>query len=306
MPAEWRRILLFGGSGQIGAELRRTLERLGNVIAPPRTDCDFEHPERLPPVVAACRPALIVNAAAYTAVDDAEVDEVRCRVVNADAPGVLARAAAKAGAVLVHYSTDYVFDGTKGAPYEEHDVPAPLNAYGRSKLEGERLVTAAHGRHLVFRTSWVYAAHGRNFVRTIERAARERSVLQVVDDQRGAPTWARDVADATRRICEAALDGVGRPVWGVYHLTASGDTSWCGLARAIVAELASCGEVRLATVVPITSSEYPQRARRPADSRLSCQRAASTFGEALPHWRQSLRAMMRESAHAGATGSARS
>jgi dTDP-4-dehydrorhamnose reductase len=296
MPAERRRILLFGGSGQVGTELRRTLQSLGDVIAPTRADADFERPETLPTLVAACRPALIVNAAAYTGVEDAEDDEARCHVVNADAPGVLARAAADHGAVLVHYSTDYVFDGAKGEPYTEEDAPAPLNAYGRTKLAGEEAVAAAGGEWLVLRSSWVYAAHGRNFVRTIERAARERAELRVVDDQRGAPTWAREIARATAQLCAVALGRRHATEWGVYHVTAAGATTWCGLARAIICELAARGEGPLAAVVPVTSAEYPQRARRPAHSPQWCPRLSAAVGVKQRDWRESLGEMMRETA----------
>jgi dTDP-4-dehydrorhamnose reductase len=276
---------------------------LGDVIAPPRADADFERPVTLLPLVAASRPALIVNAAAYTAVEDAEDDEARCHAVNADAPGVLARAAAEHGAVFVHYSTDYVFDGTKGEPYVEEDAPSPLNAYGWTKLAGEQAVAAAGGESIVLRTSWVYAAHGRNFVRTIARAARERAELRVVDDQHGAPTWARDIADATAQLCATALGRRHATEWGVYHLTAAGSTTWCGLARAVICELAARGEAPLAAVVPVTSAEYPQRARRPADSRLSCRRVAAAFGVTLRDWRESLGVMMRDGARAGAAAS---
>jgi dTDP-4-dehydrorhamnose reductase len=296
MPAERRRILLFGGSGQVGTELRRTLEPLGDVIAPPRADADFERPVTLLPLVAASRPALIVNAAAYTAVEDAEDDEARCHAVNADAPGVLARAAAEHGAVFVHYSTDYVFDGTKGEPYVEEDAPSPLNAYGWTKLAGEQAVAAAGGESIVLRTSWVYAAHGRNFVRTIARAARERAELRVVDDQHGAPTWARDIADATAQLCATALGRRHATEWGVYHLTAAGSTTWYGFARAIVEELSRYDDTQLARVVPVTSAEFPQRARRAANSRLCCARLRRTFGLELRDWHQSLRDMLATSA----------
>ncbi len=242
----------------------------------------------------AAAPAVVVNAAAYTAVDRAEQDAAACAAANAEAPGRMAAAAAECGAPFVHYSTDYVFDGAKAGPYVEGDATNPLGVYGRTKLEGERAAADANPAHLVFRTSWVYAARGHNFVRTMLRLARERDELRVVADQVGAPTWARALAAATAQVVGAALRAPeGAAAWaaaraGVYHLTASGSTSWHGFAEAVLAADPARSEQRARRVVPIAPSDFPTPARRPANSRLDCARAAERLGVRIPDWREQL------------------
>ena len=288
------RILLTGAEGQIGWELRRALAPLGTVTALDRRGLDLAHAEAIRARVAESDPQVIVNAGAYTAVDKAEAEPELAMAVNAAAPAVLAEEARRRGAALVHYSTDYVFDGEKDGPYVEDDVPRPLGAYGRSKLAGEQAVRASGAPHLVFRTSWIYAARGRNFLLTMLRLAREREELRVVSDQFGAPTWAREVADATSRVlarCAAEPDGPAsaiRRLGGLYHLTAAGRTSWHGFAAAIVEHASRTPGVRAKRVTPIPTSEYPTPAARPKNSVLSSARLAQRFGVALPEWSASL------------------
>jgi len=247
-------------------------------------------------VVRDAAPSLVVNAAAYTAVDRAEEDAGRAHAINAVAPGVLAEEAARLGAPIVHFSTDYVFDGEKRAPYSEDDTPAPLGVYGRTKLEGERAVAAAGGAHLVIRTAWVYGRRGHNFLLTMLRAARERDELRVVADQFGAPTWSRMLAGGTAAIVARMRDGEGFSLQprdrGVYHLGAAGVTSWHGFAEAILAADPARSEQRAQRVVPISTREYPTPARRPAYSVLAGARAAAVFGVALPDWRRQLELCM--------------
>ncbi len=274
------RILLFGRSGQIGGELLRLLEARARVVAPAETEVDLTREGELRAAVREAGPDVVLNAAAYTAVDRAESEPDVALAVNGVAPGILAEEAARAGALLVHYSTDYVFDGAKGAPYVEGDAPAPLSAYGRTKLEGERRIAAAGGRAVVLRTSWVYGPRGANFLLTTLRLFAEREEVRVVDDQVGAPTTARFVAEATLRVVEA------RPPadrCGVYHLTAGGTTSWCGFARRIL-ELDRRPAKRCRRVVPIRTSDYPTPARRPPWSVLDCTRIRSVFGIGQRPW----------------------
>ena len=297
-------ILLLGASGQIGWELARTLAPLGDVTAPGRDRLDLADEAGLRSLVRETGPALIVNAAAYTDVDGAESDEAAAMAVNGAAPGWLAQEAARRGAVLVHYSTDYVFGGDGGPsdsgrrPYLESDPPAPLNAYGRTKLAGEEAVRAAGGAHLVFRTGWIYAARGHNFLLTIQRLAREREELRVVDDQVGAPTWARMVAEATALALARAwapqgtdpLSGLG----GLYHLSAGGETTWHGFAEAIVAALgeAGPGDPELPRVAAVPSAEFRRPAPRPAYSVLDNGAVARAFAIRLPDWRTQLAACL--------------
>jgi dTDP-4-dehydrorhamnose reductase len=237
------RLLVTGGSGQVGWELSRSLKTLGDVVALDRRLCDFSRPELLPTVIRDIKPDAIVNAAGYTAVDKAEREEKLAMTVNGTAVGVLANESRKAGILLIHYSTDYVFDGTKQTPYTEEDVPNPINAYGRSKLAGDAAVRKAGGAYVVLRTSWVYAGRGHNFLRTILRLAGERDELRIVDDQIGAPTWARDIADATaaivRTVCRERAQG--QFASGIYNLAASGATSWHGFAKAILEDATRLG-----------------------------------------------------------------
>jgi len=288
------RILLLGANGQVGHELRRALKPLGEVVCTTRsglledgTHCevaDFDEPAVLAPLVARIAPDVVVNAAAYTAVDKAESDREAAFRANAQAPDELARACARIDALLVHYSTDYVFDGASSRPYREDDPPAPVGVYGQSKLAGENAIRASGARHLIFRTAWVYASHGRNFMLSMLRLAKEREELRVVADQVGKPTPAALIADVTAQV-------LARPyvASGVWHLTANGETSWHGFACAIVEAAHARGLIpRKPRVVAITTAEYPTPARRPADSRLDCTRLDRDFGVQRPHWRDAL------------------
>ena len=288
-------VLLTGSTGQVGHELRTVLATLGRVVAPSRAELDLARPESMRAAIRAFRPAVVVNAAAYTAVDRAESEPGLCAVVNAEAPRVLAEEAARLGALMVHYSTDYVFDGRKGAPYVEHDETAPLNVYGRTKLAGERAVAGAGGRHVILRTSWVYGPHGVNFLRTMLRLARERQELRVVDDQTGAPTWSRSLAVATVAIVSHMLgDAAAGDASGVYHLTSAGATTWYDFATAILAGDPARGEQVCERVLPISSAEYPTAARRPACSLLDSGKARQRFGISIPHWRDELARVLVE------------
>jgi dTDP-4-dehydrorhamnose reductase len=286
------KIMLFGRGGQVGGELVPRLPGCGEVAAYGAADANFERPAEVAALVRHARPDVIVNAAAYTAVDRAETDADRARTVNAETVAALADEARRLNAWLVHYSTDYVFDGTKPGPYEEDDPPAPLSVYGRTKLEGERAIVASGCRHWIFRTSWVYAARGHNFVRTMLRLARERDELRVVDDQVGAPTPAALIAEVTttflRRLGEARP-----PATGIYHLAPHGATSWCGFARLILATASDLGITLRCPpdrVLPIATADYPTPARRPANSRLSTAKLEQTLGETLPAWQDGVAA----------------
>jgi dTDP-4-dehydrorhamnose reductase len=285
------RLLVTGANGQVGWELRRSLTPLGEVTALDRNQCDLSRPERLPDIVRGAKPDVIVNAAAYTAVDKAEQEEPLATLVNGAAVGVLAEEARKAGSLLMHYSTDYVFDGEKPSPYTEDDTPHPINAYGRSKLAGETALRQAGGDHVILRTSWIYAARGRNFVHTILRLAKERDELRIVDDQIGAPTWARDIAEATAQVVRAARGDQARGAFapGIFNLSAAGATSWHGFAGAILDEATRAGLLtRVPRLTPIASKGYPTPAARPKNSRLSGERLKARFGITLPDWRASL------------------
>jgi dTDP-4-dehydrorhamnose reductase len=278
------KILLTGCTGQLGHELKRSLACLGEIVTRDHAQLDLAKPDALRDVVRTVAPTVIVNAAAYTAVDKAEADPDTAEAINAVAPGVLAEEARRLGALLIHYSTDYVFDGTQDAPYREDDTPAPQSVYGRSKHAGELAIAAAGARHLIFRTSWVYGLHGANFMKTMLRLGRERDELRVIGDQFGAPTWTRHLADATAMIL-ARRDTPD----GLYHLAAAGATSWHGYAEAIFAEAQRTGQMEKIPVVNrITSAEYPLPAKRPANSRFDCARAQRDFGLTLPDWRTGL------------------
>lgn len=288
------KILITGGNGQVGWELQRALAPLGEVVAVARTQLNLADQDSIRQAVRHLGPDLIVNAGAYTAVDRAEEDEATAMAVNGAAPGVLAEEAKRVGAAIIHYSTDYVFDGTKGSPYEEIDGTNPESVYGASKLAGEHAVAAAGASYLTLRTSWVYGARGKNFLLTMLRLAAEREELRVVDDQIGAPTWSRMIAEATAAIVAQARahGGVASMLaerGGLYHLTASGQTSWFGFADAIVAKA-----VKQPRTTPITTAEYPLPAKRPAYSVLSNARLERAFGIALPDWRASLDLCLRE------------
>ena len=299
-------ILLTGKNGQIGFELQKLLPRLGNLTALDREDMDLCDPKEIRRVVRELRPCLIVNAAAYTAVDQAETDQDAARALNAEAPAILAEEARKIGAALVHYSTDYIFDGLKNSPYLEDDPQNPVSVYGRTKLAGEAAILAAGVPHLIFRTAWVYGTRGRNFLLTILRLASQRDELRIVSDQIGAPTWCREIAEATTSILEKFFlgpdPGSSLPsVSGTYHMTAAGITTWFDFAQAILDAgarippdvswftAATSGRPLIARrMVPITTAEYPTPARRPPYSVLSNERLFQTFGVRLPAWRVQL------------------
>jgi dTDP-4-dehydrorhamnose reductase len=288
-------ILLLGASGQVGHELRSTLATLGEVVALAPPVIDFAVPESLRAVVRRHRPSLIVNAAAYTAVEKAEEDVERAVAVNATAPGIPAEEAAALGAALVHYSTDYVFDGSKTAPYVETDATAPLSIYGRSKRDGELAVWPCQKR-LIFRTSWVFGAHGNNFIKTVLRLAKQQAHLRVVADQFGAPTSAALLAEITTRVLAQMTGQPARdPRWGLYHLAAGGETSWYGLACHAIGRAGAMGLTLRAspeTVDPVTTAEYPTLARRPANSRLATIKLRETFAVALPDWTVGVNAVL--------------
>lgn len=291
------RLMLTGANGQVGWELKRSLLPLGEVIALDRDACDLSRLQDLPRIVRELKPDTIVNAAAYTAVDKAEDEERLATVINGTAVGVLADEAQKSGALFVHYSTDYVFDGTKASPYTEDDRPNPINAYGRSKLAGERALVELAPDYLILRTSWVYAARGHNFLRTVLRLARERGELRIVSDQVGAPTWAREIADATARIVRQACGERERGDFrsGLFNVTAAGVTSWYGFAEAILDEAVFQGIQRgRPKVHPVTSSEYPTRAARPKNSCLGGDRLREWFGIVLADWKQALAVCMQD------------
>ena len=286
-------ILLLGANGQVGWELRRTLAPLGPVRALERAEADLADPDALSRAVRETAPSLIVNAAAYTAVDRAEEDEALARAINADAPGLLAAEAKRLGIALVHYSTDYVFDGAGDRPATESDPTAPLNAYGRTKLAGEAAIRESGCAHLILRTSWVYSTRGANFLLTVRRLAGQLEELRIVGDQIGAPTWARGIAEATALVlarCGAPGDaGALSEKSGLYHMTAAGETSWHGLAEAIVDWMRATGQpVRCKKVHPIPTSDYPTPAKRPANSLLDCTKLRETFGIVMPDWREML------------------
>ena len=297
------KILLFGKGGQVGWELRRSLAPLGELVALDfdSTDyCgDFHDLAGLANTVRAIKPDVIVNAAAHTAVDKAQSEPELVRRLNAAAPGLLAQEAARLGAWLVHYSTDYVFDGSGNLAWRETDAPAPLSVYGQTKLEGEQLIQAGNARHLIFRTSWVYAARGGNFAKTMLRLAQERDSLSVIDDQIGAPTGAELLADVT---AHAMVHVTRRPAdAGLYHLSASGETSWCGyanfvLTRAVELKLAAnqALPLRVRSASPVPTSAYPTAARRPLNSRLDTRKLQDTFGLTLPPWQQGVARMLSE------------
>jgi dTDP-4-dehydrorhamnose reductase len=284
------KILLIGKDGQVGWELQRSLCCLGEVVAVDYPDIDLADPASIERCVAAVEPDAVVNAAAYTAVDHAETEVEASRAINTEAVGLLAREMARRGGWLVHYSTDYVFDGSGSVPWSESDEPHPVNAYGLAKRDGELAIAASGCRHLLFRTSWVYAARGRNFVRTILRLAAERDSLRVIADQFGAPTSAELLADVTAVALRAVVAQGASDVQlgGVYHLTARGETTWHGIAcRAVAIAIEAGAVLRVAPefVVPIKTSEYPLPARRPANSRLCVDLVERRFGILCPDWR---------------------
>lgn len=285
------RILLTGRNGQVGWELQRALAPLGEVVACDRGVLNLADPDRIVSAVRSVAPEVIVNAAAYTAVDKAESEPDVALAVNARAPGILAEEAKRLGALLVHYSTDYVFDGAKPEPYVEEDTTGPVNAYGRSKVAGEKAIQLVGGAHLIFRTSWIYATRGNNFFLTIRRLLKERNEVRVVSDQIGAPTSARALADTTAELFRRHGVAALREASGIYHATAAGHTSWYGFAEEIARLEKSPRGVRLA---PVSSAEYDAPARRPKNSRLSNDKLHRRFKARLPDWRDCLRACHTE------------
>jgi len=284
------RILLTGRNGQVGHELERSLQGLGEVIALERQQMDLADLDQVRATIRAIRPTLIVNPAAYTAVDQAESEAELAQRINGEAPGVMAEEARKLGAAMIHYSTDYVFDGSKDTPYTEDDAPCPVNVYGASKLAGERAVQAVGIPHLILRTSWVYGLRGKNFLLTVLRLARERDQLRIVSDQHGAPTWCRTIADVTAHIVAQGRAASDAADWwqersGIYHLCAGGRTSWHGFTAAI---LEDAGLERRPALQAIPSQQYPLPARRPANSVLGTERLQARFC-GVPDWRAALK-----------------
>jgi dTDP-4-dehydrorhamnose reductase len=291
------RILLLGSGGQVGHELRRSLALLGDVVALDQPQVDLADPRGLPPIVRAASPDVIVNAAAYTAVDRAEQEPDVAHAVNATSVGVLADEARTRGALLVHFSTDYVYPGTGERPWTETDATAPVNAYGRSKLAGDVAIAQSGCRHVILRTSWVYASRGKNFVRTILRLAAERDHLRVVDDQFGVPTSASFLADVTARVIDRHMMGGGGGGAGVYHAVPGGVTTWFGVAGAVLQRARSRGFVpRLLDggLMPCTTAEYPLPAARPMNSRLDTARLRSDYGVQCGDWRDDLHRVVDE------------
>lgn len=282
-----QKLLIFGANGQIGRALNQLAE--GDVVALGRDEADLSKPESLRQVIVDINPTQLINAAAYTAVDKAEEEEALATLINGDAPGVMAEEAAKRGIPFVHYSTDYVFDGSGKRPWKEDDATAPLNAYGRSKLAGEKAVAAAGGEYLIFRISWVYDAYGKNFLNTMLRLGKDRETMKVVADQFGAPCYAPHIAQAT-------LDILAQPITpGIYHMANQGVTTWHGFATEIFAEAKQRGvELAVKEVLPIPASEYPTPAARPQNSRLDCSKLQATFGITLPAWEEGVKEAMAE------------
>lgn len=280
------RILISGQHGQASQALQQHLQSMGELIVLGRDQLDLSQPESIRPVVRDIKPNLIINAAAHTAVDQAESEPDLAFAINATSPGVFAEEAAALGVPLIHYSTDYVFDGSKAGAWVEADTPHPLGVYGNSKLAGERAIAAAGGQHLILRTSWVYSLTGRNFLLTMQRLLQEREKLSIVADQIGAPTWAGTIAASTGALIERWRDGAPG-AWGVYHLTASGETSWFGFAEAIGQQLINSGKP-CAALEPIASSAYPTPAARPLNSRLDCSLLQRQWGVSQPDWHDAL------------------
>ena len=296
--AKFPNILLTGVNGQVGYELQRSLSSLGKVHALDRSQLDLSNPDNIRQVVQSIKPDLIVNPAAYTAVDKAESEPELANAINAIAPRILAEEAQKLGIAMVHYSTDYVYDGTKQSPYIETDATNPLSIYGKTKLAGEDAILATGVPHLILRTSWVYGARGKNFMNTIIRLASERESLSIVADQFGAPTSSRGIAVATVN----ALANWSDDKSGIYHLTCGGSTSWHGFTQAIVEEYELLRESRnwpalkasVGNILPITTADYPTPAARPANSTLNCNKLSTTFRLDLPDWRMALEQVMAE------------
>lgn len=301
------RVLILGSAGQLGTELQRSFAESNEIVAVDRDSVDIAVPEQLRDLIRRVQPAVILNAAAYTAVDRAESERDVAMAINADAPRVLAEEARAQKALLVHYSTDYVFDGTKAGPWTEDDEPHPLNVYGASKLAGEEAIRKVGGAYLIFRTSWVYGPRGKNFLLTMLRLGREREQISVVDDQKGAPTTSIALADATREIVQGiSEERFGKIAdWaGLYHMTCGGETTWCGFTRAIFERAGSLLDGKQPVVKPIPSSAYPTPAKRPQNSVLSNARLRQRFGVVLPSWQEALDSVFLRLAEEPATPAA--
>lgn len=288
------RILITGKNGQVGYELERSLQGLGEIIALDRTQLDLGNSDEIRQTIRDIKPNLIVNPAAYTAVDKAESEPELAMQINGIAPGIMAEEASKIGSAIIHYSTDYVFDGTSARAYLEEDTPNPVNVYGQTKLAGELAIQASGALFLILRTSWVYAMRGQNFLLTIKRLAKERDALRIIDDQHGAPTWARTIADTTAHIVAKSSSKSGlinnQEAWSnIYHLTAQGHTTWHGFANEILSQ-ANIDKIPTLTAIPTT--EYPTPAIRPLNSRLCSDKLIKTFCD-LPQWREALKLCMR-------------
>ncbi|MEQ1530056.1 MAG: dTDP-4-dehydrorhamnose reductase [Methylococcales bacterium] len=292
------KILVTGGTGQVGWELRRTLQALGEVVSVSREQADLSDLDALRRTLQTIKPDIVVNPAAYTAVDKAETDQEQAFLVNAKAPGVLAEEVKKLGGLLIHYSTDYVFDGSNSVAYTETDATNPLNVYGKSKLAGEQAIQAIGCQHLLIRTSWVYAARGQNFLKTILRLAAEREELNIVADQIGSPTWARLIAEVTAHMLRQSVLEIRQDDFhsDVYNLTSAGSTSWHGFAQAIVNVAHKQGKLqhKNPNIKPIPATAYPVPAPRPANSRLSVSKLETHFNLLMPSWRDALQMCMEE------------
>ncbi|AHC32899.1 MULTISPECIES: dTDP-4-dehydrorhamnose reductase [unclassified Pseudomonas] len=286
------KILITGQHGQVSLALQQKLQGLGELIVLGRDQLDLTNVEQIRQQVRTHRPGLIINAAAHTAVDQAESEPDAAFAINAIAPGLLAEEARALGIPLIHYSTDYVFDGSKPAPYTEADVPNPLGVYGQSKLAGEQAIAAVGGQYLILRTSWVYSSHGKNFLLTMQRLLQEKPQMRIVADQIGAPTWAGTIANSTRTLIERWQAGQAGD-WGIYHLTAQGETSWFGFAQAIGEHLRAAGKP-CAELEAIPSSAYPTPAKRPLNSRLDCSRLRQQWQVGQPQWQDALRECLAE------------
>jgi len=285
------KILIFGRMGQVGWELRHKLACLGQMTAFDYPEIDFSNPDSIRTAMRAAEPTVVINAAAYTAVDKAESEPDLAMAINGIAPGVIAEEAKRLGSLLVHYSTDYVFDGGKQGPYVETDAPCPINIYGRTKLAGDQAIASVGGDYLILRTSWVYGARGSNFLLTMLRLARERKELQIVDDQIGAPTSSECIAQATANILAQLLAPSGGGLngrRGIYNLTNAGETSWFGFAKSLLSKSSVSFGFAVPNLISIKTSDFPRPAKRPVNSRLSCQHLEQTFGVALPHWEDAL------------------
>lgn len=290
-------VLIVGGAGQVGLELQRSFREFGEVTAVDREGVDLAVPDQVRELVRNVKPSVILNAAAYTAVDRAESETALAMAINCQAPRILAEEAERLGALLVHYSTDYIFDGSKLGPWTETDEPNPLNSYGASKLAGEQAIGQVGGKYLIFRTSWVYGPHGSNFLLTMLRLARQRDQISVVDDQNGSPTTSIELADATHRIVRGVMAGQfgATEDWaGLYHMTCSGSTTWCGFAQRIFARAGKLLDGKIPTVKPISSADYPTPAKRPHNSVLSNEKLQDRFAVQLQHWENALDTVIEE------------